>query len=74
MLRVYDLAKLVVADAVRFACKYVQIGKNAYDPAKLPMVEELVKIYREKATSPFAANCADMLIGGALEVLAEMNQ
>jgi len=48
VLRVYDSAKPVASDTLRVAHKYVQVGKNAYDPAKLPMVEELVKIYRER--------------------------
>ncbi|MBE6982516.1 MAG: hypothetical protein E7437_09400 [Ruminococcaceae bacterium] len=48
VLRVYDLAEPAACDTLRVAHKYVQVGKNTYDPAKLPMVEELVKIYRER--------------------------
>ena len=48
VLQVYDLAKPVASDTLRYAYKYVQVGKNTYDPADLPMVEEIVKIYREK--------------------------
>lgn len=48
VLQVYDLAEPVAADTLRCAHKYVKIGKNTYDPAQLPMVEEIVKIYREK--------------------------
>lgn len=48
VLKVYDLAKPVAGDTLRIAHKYVQVGKNAWDPAQLPMVEELVQIYREK--------------------------
>lgn len=48
VLRVYDLAKPVAADTLRLAHKYVQVGKNTYNPEDLPMVEEIVKIYREK--------------------------
>ena len=48
VLRVYDSTKPVACDVLRVAHKYVQIGKNDYDPADLPMVEEIVKIYREK--------------------------
>lgn len=48
VLKVYDLAKPVAADTLRLAHKYVQVGKNTYDPADLPMVEEIVRIYREK--------------------------
>ena len=48
VLRVYDLAKPVAADKLRFGCKYVQVGKNTYDPEQLPMAQEIVKIYRAK--------------------------
>ncbi len=48
VLRVYDLAEPAACDTLRVAHKYVQVGKNLYDPAQLPMVEELVKIYRER--------------------------
>ena len=48
VLQVYDLAKPVAADTLRCAYRYVQVGKNTYNPADLPMVEEIVKIYREK--------------------------
>lgn len=48
VLRVYDTAQPVVSESIAYAHKYVQVGKNSYDPAQLPMVEELVKIYREK--------------------------
>ena len=48
VLRVYDRTQPVASDSIAFAHKYVQIGKNSYDPAQLPMVEEIVKIYREK--------------------------
>lgn len=48
VLRIYDTTQPVKADSVAYAHKYVQVGKNLYDPADLPMVEELVKIYREK--------------------------
>ena len=48
VLRVYDSAKPVAADVLRSAYTYVQIGKNDYDPAQLPMVERIVQIYREK--------------------------
>ena len=46
-LQIYDRAKPVAADCVRVAHTHVQIGKNAWDPEKLPQVEELVKLYRE---------------------------
>ena len=48
VLRVYDDAKPVAADTLRCAHKYVQVGKNDWDPAQLPKVKELVQIYREK--------------------------
>ena len=48
VLRIYDLTQPVACESIAFAHKYVQIGKNSYDPAQLPMVEEIVKIYREK--------------------------
>jgi len=48
VLRVYDLAKPVACDTLRIAHKYVQVGKNTYNPDDLPMVEEIVKLYREK--------------------------
>jgi hypothetical protein len=47
-LRVYDYAQPVASDVLRFAHTYVKVGKNDYDPAQLPMVEEIVRIYREK--------------------------
>lgn len=48
VLRIYDITKPVASDSIAYAHKYVQIGKNAYDPADLPMVEEIVRIYKEK--------------------------
>ncbi len=50
VLRVYDSAQPAESDVLRFAYKYVQIGKNDYDPADLPMVDEIAKIYREKGS------------------------
>ena len=46
-LQIYDRAKPVASDCVRVAHTYVNVGKNAWDPEKLPQVEELVKLYRE---------------------------
>ena len=48
VLRIYDTTKPVASDSIAYAHKYVQVGKNSYDPAQLPMVEEIVKIYHEK--------------------------
>ena len=48
VLQIYDFATPVASDTVRFAHKYVQVGKNLWDPERLPEVEDLVKIYREK--------------------------
>ncbi len=51
VLRVYDLAKPVACDTLRIAHKYVQVGKNTYNPEDLPMVEEICKIFSEKGSS-----------------------
>ena len=48
VLRIYDMTQPVEGESIAYAHKYVQIGKNSYDPTQLPMVEEIVKIYREK--------------------------
>jgi hypothetical protein len=48
VLRIYDRTEPVAADSIAYAHTYVQVGKNSYDPAQLPMVKEIVKIYREK--------------------------
>jgi len=51
VLRVYDMTQPVASDSIAFAYKYVQVGKNSYDPAQLPLVEEVVRVYREKGES-----------------------
>ena len=48
VLRVYDRAVPSATNCLRFAHTYVKVGKNIWDPERLPEVEDLVQIYREK--------------------------
>ena len=71
-LRAYDSAKPIACDTLRFACKYVQVGKNDYDPADLPMVEEIVKIYRSKGSSAPELQAFPMRYQEALRIKANL--
>ena len=72
VLRVYDLAKPVACDTLRFAHKYVQVGKNTYDPAQLPMAEEIAKIYRTKGSAAPELKDYPMRYQEALRIVANM--
>ena len=48
VLRIYDRATPSDSNCLRYAHTYVQVGKNLWDPERLPQAEELVKIYRER--------------------------
>lgn len=72
VLRVYDLAKPVACDTLRIAHKYVQVGKNTYDPAQLPMAEEIAKIYRTKGSAAPELRDYPMRCPEALRIVANM--
>lgn len=74
ILRVYDTAEPMQCDVLRCAHKYVQIGKNDYDPAQLPMVEEIVKIYREKGDKAPELSAFPMKHQEALRIKANLSR
>lgn len=74
VLRVYDLAQPVACDTLRFAHKYVQVGKNTYDPAQLPMAEEITKIYRAKGGTAPELKEYPMMYQEALRIVANMSR
>lgn len=51
VLKIYDGAKDVAAAKIKFYTKDVQIGKNAYDPADVPIAEEMCEIYHKKGSN-----------------------
>lgn len=74
VLRIYDTTQPVASDSIAYAHKYVQIGKNSYDPAQLPMVEEIVKIYREKGIRAEELNAFPMKAQEALRIKANLSR
>lgn len=74
VLRLYDMTTPVESDSIAFAHKYVQVGKNSYDPEQLPMVEELVKIYREKGEAAEELKNYPMHYREALRIKANLSR
>lgn len=74
VLRIYDTTKPVESNSIAYAHKYVQVGKNSYDPEQLPMVEELVKIYREKGEKAEELKNYPMNYREALRIRANLSR
>ena len=74
VLRIYDRTEPVASDSIAYAHKYVQVGKNTYDPAQLPMVEEIVKIYREKGDKAPELLEYPMKVQEALRIKANLSR
>lgn len=74
VLRVYDTTQPVVADSIAYTHTYVQVGKNSYDPAQLPMVQEIVRIYREKGKDAEELKEFPMPYPEALRINANLNR
>lgn len=74
VLRIYDTTQPVASDSIAFAHKYVQVGKNSYDPAQLPMVREIVKIYKEKGYKAEELNAFPMKYQEALRINANLSR
>lgn len=74
VLRIYDKTQPVASDSIAYTHKYVQVGKNSYDPAKLPMVQEIVRIYREKGKDAEELKTFPMRYEEALRINANLSR
>lgn len=74
VLRIYDTTRPVASDSIAYAHKYVQVGKNSYDPAQLPMVQEIVRIYREKGKDAEELKTFPMRYEEALRINANLSR
>lgn len=74
VLRIYDSAEPVASQTLSYCCKYVQIGKNAYDPAQLPMAQEITKIYKESGIHAPELKDYPMKAQEALRIVANLSR
>lgn len=74
VLRIYDTTRPVSSDRIAYAHKYVQVGKNSYDPDQLPMVQEIVRIYREKGKDAEELKTFPMRYEEALRINANLSR
>lgn len=74
VLKVYDSAKAVESDKVAFYTKDVQIGKNAYDPADVPIAQEMRQIYLEKGNKAPELKNYKLNVPEALRIIANLSR
>ena len=74
VLKIYDSAKDVASNKVAFYTKDIQIGKNAYDPADVPIAEEMRAIYLEKGNKAPELKEYKLNVPEALRILANLKR
>ena len=74
VLKIYDGAKDVPSGKLAFYTKDVQVGKNAYDPADVPIAEEMRAIYLEKGNKAPELQNYKLNVPEALRILANLKR
>lgn len=74
VLKIYDSAKDVESDKIAFYTRDIKIGKNAYDPADVPIAEEMRAIYLEKGNKAPELKEYKLNVPEALRIIANLSR
>lgn len=73
-LKIYDSAVDVPCNKIAFFTKDIKIGKNACDPADIPIAEAVQKIYAEKGEAAPELKAFKMEKSEALRIIANLSR
>lgn len=73
-LKIYDSAVEIPCNKIAAFTVDLKIGKNAYDPADVPVAQEIQKIYKEKGNSASELKAFKMGVPEALRIIANLSR